>query len=126
MPPAGPWLDRPPVLDITCAGFLLGASALLCRPGIALLHLLYATVAVAVLGGGGPPDEDGGFTARGTVTDRLANNIVDLAVGTLLIAMVGWAAAALAGNLPSIARRGGISGRSGNGGRVGRSTFAPE
>src|SRR6185312_4297671 len=64
-----------------------------------LLQLLYATVAVAILGGGGPPDQDGGFTLRGTISDRLGNNIVDLAVGTLLIAMVGWAAAALAGRL---------------------------
>jgi hypothetical protein len=64
-----------------------------------LLQLLYATVAVAVLGGGGPPDEDGGFTVRGTVSDRLANNIVDLVVSTLIMAMVGWAAAALAGHL---------------------------
>ncbi|MFF5233856.1 hypothetical protein [Dactylosporangium sp. NPDC000521] len=161
------------VLGVVCAGFLLGASGLLRRPGIALpgllggvfatlvglllsgftatdqvtfvpsrwqqwvivlavpsvigaagtlwrrdpaagrrvarlaalsaglLHLLYATVAVAVLGGGGPPDEDGGFTVRGTVSDRLGNTVVDLAVGTLLIAMVGWAAAALAGHLVS-------------------------
>ena len=64
-----------------------------------LLQLLYATVAVALLGGGGPPDQDGGFTVRGTVSDRLGNNIVDLVVGTLIIAMVGWAAAALAGYL---------------------------
>jgi len=64
-----------------------------------LLQLLYATIAVAVLGGGGPPDEDGGFTVRGTVSDRLANNIVDLLVSTLIIALVGWAAAALAGYL---------------------------
>jgi hypothetical protein len=64
-----------------------------------LLQLLYATVAVAILGGGGPPDQDGGFTVRGTVSDRLANNIVHLVVSTLIIAMVGWAAAALAGYL---------------------------
>ncbi len=64
-----------------------------------LLQLLYATIAVAILGGGGPPDQDGGFTVRGTVSDRLANNIVDLVVGTLIIALVGWAAAALAGYL---------------------------
>ena len=64
-----------------------------------LLQLLYATVAVAMLGGGGPPDQDSSFTVRGTVSDRLANNVVDLAVGTLIIAMVGWAAAALAGYL---------------------------
>ena len=64
-----------------------------------LLQLLYATVAVAILGGGGPPDQDGGFTVRGTVSDRLGNNIVDLVVSTLIIAMVGWAGAALAGYL---------------------------
>lgn len=64
-----------------------------------LLQLLYATVAVAILGGGGPPDQDGGFTVRGTVSDRLGNNIVDLVASTLIIAMVGWAAAALAGYL---------------------------
>jgi hypothetical protein len=64
-----------------------------------LLQLLYATVAVAILGGGGPPDQDGGYTVRGTVSDRLGNNIVDLVVSTLIVAMVGWAAAALAGYL---------------------------
>jgi hypothetical protein len=64
-----------------------------------LLQLLYGTVAVAILGGGGPPDQDGGFTVRGTVSDRLANNIVHLAVTTLLIALIGWAAAALTGYL---------------------------
>ncbi len=64
-----------------------------------LLQLLYATVAVAILGGGGPPDQDGGFTLRGTISDRLDNNIVDLVIGVLIIAMVGWAAAALTGYL---------------------------
>lgn len=64
-----------------------------------LLQLLYGTIAVAILGGGGPPDQDGGFTVRGTVSDRLGNNIFDLVLSTLLIAMVGWAAAALAGYL---------------------------
>jgi hypothetical protein len=64
-----------------------------------LLQLLYATIAVAILGGGGPPDVDGGFTLRGTVSDRLGNNAVDLVFTTLFLAMVGWAAAALAGYL---------------------------
>jgi hypothetical protein len=167
---AGDWIALA-ILGLICAGFLLGASALLRRPGVALpgllggvlsvvvglcmsgftavdqvtfiprpwqqwvtviavpavigaagtlwlrgpdggrraarlaalsaglLNLLYATIAVAILGGGGPPDEDGGFTLRGTISDRLGNNIVDLAVGTLIIAMVGWAAAALTGYL---------------------------
>ena len=60
-----------------------------------LLQLLYATVAVAILGGGGPPDQDGGYTVRGTVSDRLGSNVFHLLVYTLIIAMVGWAAAAL-------------------------------
>ena len=57
-----------------------------------LLQLLYATAAVAVLGGGGPPD-----AVRGTVGDRLANNVVHLVVTSLLITLIGWAAAALTG-----------------------------
>ncbi|MGC9670901.1 hypothetical protein ACNTMW_30690 [Planosporangium sp. 12N6] len=64
-----------------------------------LLQLLYGTVAVAILGGGGPPDAAGGGTVGGTVNERLGNNFLDLLVGTLIIAMVGWAAAALAGYL---------------------------
>lgn len=54
-----------------------------------LLQLLYGTVVVAILGGGGPPDQDGGFTVRGTVSDRLGDNIVDLVVATLIVATVG-------------------------------------
>ncbi|NJC72558.1 hypothetical protein HC031_22970 [Planosporangium thailandense] len=64
-----------------------------------LLQLLYGTVAVAILGSGGPPDAAGGGTVGGTVNERLGNNFLDLLVGTLIIAMVGWAAAALAGYL---------------------------
>jgi hypothetical protein len=64
-----------------------------------LLRLFYGTITVAVLGGGGPPDQDGGFTLRGTISDRLGNNIVDLVIGSLIIAVVGWAAAALTGRL---------------------------
>lgn len=64
-----------------------------------LLHLLYANIAVAVLGSGGPPDPGGGGTVRGTVSERLGNNFVDMVFSTLLIAVVGWAAAALAGYL---------------------------
>ncbi len=166
----GAWVEVA-FLTVVCTGFLLGASALLRRPGIALpgllgglfatvttlaisgftfydqvtfipqgwqqgvtviivpavvgaagtlwrrdpvagrrvarlaalsaglLQLLYATVAVAVIGGGGPPDEDGGFTLRGTITDRLGNNLFDLAIGTMILAVVGWAAAAAAGLL---------------------------
>ena len=90
-PPAAPLWRRNPATGRRVAR-LAALSA-------GLLQLLYATVTVAILGGGGPPDQDGGFTLRGTVSDRLASNIVDLVVGTLIIAMVGWAAAALAGYL---------------------------
>jgi hypothetical protein len=104
-----PWQQWVKVIAVPAA---IGAGTLLRRDPAAgrrvarlaalsagLLQLLYATVAVAILGGGGPPDEEGGFTVRGTVSDRLGNNIVDLVVSTLIIAMVGWAAAALAGYL---------------------------
>ena len=167
--PVGGWVQAA-VLTILCCGFLLGASALLRRPGVALpgllggllatavtlavsgftfydqvaftgeghqwltviivpaligavgtlwrrdpnvgrrvarlaalsaglLQLWYATLAVAVIGGGGPPDQDGGFTLRGTIDDRLGNNIVQLAIGALILATVGWAGAGLAGLL---------------------------
>jgi hypothetical protein len=76
-----------------------------------LLQLLYSTIAVAVLRGGGPPDQDGGFTLRGTISDRLGDNLIDLVVGTLIVATVGWAGAALAGRLirrtPAAAHAGG-------------------
>jgi hypothetical protein len=105
-----PWQQWVRVIAVPAA---IGAVGALCRHDPAagrrvarlaalsagLLQLLYATVAVAILGGGGPPDQDGGYTVRGTVSDRLGNNIVDLVVSTLIIAMVGWAAAALAGYL---------------------------
>jgi len=90
-PPAAPLWRRNPATGRRVAR-LAALSA-------GLLQLLYATIAVAILGGGGPPDTDGGFTVRGTVSDRLGNNIVDLAVTTLIIATVGWASVALAGYL---------------------------
>ena len=60
---------------------------------------VYTSIAVAVIGGGGPPDQDGGFTLRGTVSDRLGNNMVLLAVTTLIVATIGWGGAAAAGRL---------------------------
>jgi hypothetical protein len=59
----------------------------------------YHTIAVAVIGGGGPPDADGGFTLRGTISDRLANNLVLLGFTTVVFATIGWAGAATAGRL---------------------------
>ena len=60
---------------------------------------VYTSIAVAVIGGGGPPDQDGGFTLRGTVSDRLGNNMILLAFTTLVVATIGWGGAAAAGRL---------------------------
>ena len=60
---------------------------------------VYTTVAVAVIGGGGPPDADGGFTLRGTISDRIGNNMVLLFFTTLVFATIGWGGAAAAGRL---------------------------
>ena len=59
----------------------------------------YTSIAVAVIGGGGPPDQDGGFTLRGTVSDRLGNNMILLVFTTLVVATIGWGGAAAAGRL---------------------------
>jgi hypothetical protein len=59
----------------------------------------YATIAVAVIGGGGPPDADGGFTLRGTISDRAGNNLVLLGFTIVVFATIGWAGAAAAGRL---------------------------
>jgi hypothetical protein len=63
-----------------------------------LVLYLYSTLAVVALGAGGPPD-DPGLTGGGIVSDRLGNNLIDLLLGTLLAATVGWAGAACAGRL---------------------------
>jgi hypothetical protein len=60
---------------------------------------VYTTIAVAVIGGGGPPDADGGFTLRGTISDRIGNNLVLLGFTTLVFATIGWGGAAAAGRL---------------------------
>jgi hypothetical protein len=60
---------------------------------------VYATIAVAVIGGGGPPDADGGFTLRGTISDRIGNNLVLLGFTILVFATIGWGGAAAAGRL---------------------------
>ena len=60
---------------------------------------VYTTIAVAVIGGGGPPDADGGFTLRGTISDRIGNNLVLLGFTTLVFATIGWGGAAAAERL---------------------------
>jgi hypothetical protein len=52
-----------------------------------------------VIGGGGPPDADGGFTLRGTISDRIANNMVLLGFTIMVFATIGWCGAAAAGRL---------------------------
>jgi hypothetical protein len=60
---------------------------------------VYTTIAVAAIGGGGPFDADGGGTLRGTISDRLGNNLILLLFTTLVAASVGWGGAAAAGRL---------------------------
>jgi hypothetical protein len=70
---------------------------------------LYGTLAVAVLGAGGPA-EDTGSTVRYIVSDRLGTRFVDLLMTTLVTATVGWAGAAatawLRGRSPAPTRPG--------------------
>lgn len=60
---------------------------------------VYTTIGVAVIGGGGPFDQDGGGTLRGTISDRLGNNVILLAFTIGVFATIGWAGAATAGRL---------------------------
>jgi hypothetical protein len=108
LPDIVPW--HPPV-EVIVVPFLVGAAgtlwsrnpvvgrriARLAAVTAGLGLFVYATIAVAAIGGGGPFDEDGGGTLRGTISDRLANNMVDLAVTTLVVATIGWGGAAAAG-----------------------------
>jgi hypothetical protein len=88
------------------AGTLWGDSAVVVRRTARLAAIsagmtlfLYGTLAVAVLGAGGPP-EDRGFTVRYIISDRLGNNIIpDLVLIPLVTATVGWAAAAAAAHI---------------------------
>ena len=83
------------------AGTLRGGSAVtgrraarLAAIGAGLGLYLYGTIAVAVLGAGGPPGTPG-WTASENVSDRLGNNVIaDLVLIPLVTATIGWAAAA--------------------------------
>jgi len=89
-----------PVL-VGVAGTLQGGSAAAGRRTARLAAVsaglglyLYATIAVAVLGAGGPP-EDTGWTVSYIVSDRLGNNVIKhLVVVPLVTATIGWATAA--------------------------------
>lgn len=73
-------------------------TARLAAISAALGLYLYATIAVAVLGAGGPPDP--GWTASSIVSDRLGSNVIaDLLAVPLVTATIGWAAAAATARL---------------------------
>ncbi len=62
--------------------------------GAGLGLYLYGTIAVAVLGGAGPPG-DPGWTVSDIISDRLGNNMIENLVAIPLVtATIGWAAAA--------------------------------
>jgi hypothetical protein len=60
---------------------------------------VYETIAVAAIGGGGPFAEDGGGTLRGTISDRLGNNMVFLALTITVVATIGWGGGGAASRL---------------------------
>jgi hypothetical protein len=88
-------------LLVGAAGTLWGGSAVdgrriarLAALSAALGLYLYATIAVAVLGAGGPL-QDTGWTASSIISDRLGNNVIKLLVVLPLVtATIGWAGAA--------------------------------
>ena len=88
-------------LLVGAAGTLWGGSAVdgrriarLAALSAALGLYLYATIAVAVLGAGGPQG-DTGWTASSIISDRLGNNVIKLLVVLPLVtATIGWAGAA--------------------------------
>ena len=94
-------------LVVGAAGTLWGRDAAIGRRVARLAAIsgglglyLYGTLAVAVLGPGGPP-EGTGWTVRYIVSDRLGNNLVDLLMISLVTATVGWAGAAATARLRS-------------------------
>jgi len=120
-------------LLVGAAGTLWGGNAAAGRRIARLAALsaslglgLFGTIAVAVLGAGGPPGTPG-WTAGQNINDRLGNNIVEfLVLLPLVTATIGWAAAAATARIsprltasvasvPVVA--GGSGGSGGSGGR---------
>jgi hypothetical protein len=111
LPDTVPWH---PLVQVIAAPFVVGAAgtlrardpatgkriARLAAITASLALFVYTSIAVAAIGGGGPFDQDGGGTLRGTISDRLGNNLILLAFTTLVAATIGWAGAAAAGRLP--------------------------
>jgi hypothetical protein len=110
LPDIVPWH---PLVEVIVVPFVVGAAgtvwgrdpvvgrriARLAAITASLGLYVYETIAVAAIGGGGPFDEDGGGTLRGTISDRLSNNLVLLAFTTMVVATIGWGGAAAAGRL---------------------------
>jgi hypothetical protein len=88
---AGTLWGRDPIIGKRIARLAAIASS--------LALFVYTTIAVAVIGGGGPPDADGGFTLRGTISDRIGNSLVLLGFTIVVFATIGWGGAAAAGRL---------------------------
>ena len=109
-PVTAPFTPLLPVLGapllVGAVGALWGGSAAAGRRIARLAALsasvslgLYGTIAVAVLGAGGPPGTPG-WTVGQNVSDRLANNITGFLVALpLMTATIGWAAAAVTARL---------------------------
>ena len=105
-------------LLVGAAGTLWGGSAVdgrriarLAALSAALGLYLYATIAVAVLGAGGPL-QDTGWTASSIISDRLGNNVIKLLVVLPLVtATIGWAGAAATARIRPRLTAGGVSGR---------------
>ena len=108
-PMTTPWAPLVPVIGVPllvgAVGTLWGGSAAVGRriarlaaisAGLGLCLCLYGTIAVAVLGAGGPP-EDASWTISYIISDRLGTNMTqNLVVLPLMTATIGWAAAATA------------------------------
>jgi hypothetical protein len=104
-PTTAPWTPLMPMLAVPllvgAAGTLQGGSAVAGRRTARLAAIsaglglyLYATIAVAVVGAGGPP-ADPGSTVGYIISDRLGSNMIkNLLVIPLVTATIGWAAAA--------------------------------
>jgi hypothetical protein len=101
--PWHPWVEAVVVpFVLGCAGTLWSRDqivgkriARLAAISAGLGLYVYATIAVAVIGAGGPPDEHP--TVESVVSDRLANNLVFLLFTVMVTATVGWAGTAAAG-----------------------------
>src|ERR1700722_14864652 len=87
----GTWWSRDPIIGKR----IVRLAAITASLGL----FAYTMIAVAVIGGGGPPDQDGGLTLRGTISDRIGNNMVLLGFTILVFATIGWGGAAAAGRL---------------------------